>query len=166
MPSWYNPKPPFHKSNPTAALLLLAAMLLLTLVLAFLCIGTIEEGFNSSRKTISLWTTFAMGILGCFMAYRDWQGAIKVKRARDRKEALEEGREPPEDEEDDEESRRRARRRQVAICAAVVAIATIGALAQLLYPTGPSQGWQFSVASAFTALLFLVITLLENRKKD
>lgn len=150
--------PPYLKYSTKCLLALFVFGLLLTFLLVWVCLNPKYGGdFGSSRTGTSKWFFLAMVVVMDFSSYKDWQKGIALDRARKRNE--------PEENKPlcvNEES---TRKRRVAIAAAILAGSLIIAAAQLLYPGGPTQGWQFSVASVVTTTVFLLAELIFGREE-
>lgn len=159
--------PPYVRYSTRHLLLLLILLLLLTGICVLICLNPKYGGdFGSSRIGTSKWSTLVMAIIMDFIVYKNWRRSTTLKKAQGQKE---ENIQPVEL--CDERKRSNAcvegndRKRRVVIAAAILAGSLIIAAAQLLYPGGPTQGWQFSVASAVTTAVFLLAELIFGREE-
>lgn len=148
--------PPYLKHSTRYLLFLLVLGLFLTFVLTWICLNPKYGGdFGSSRIGTSKWFFLAMVVVMDFSSYKDWRKGIALEKNRRENESIE----------NDFSciNEKNARGRRIAIAVATLIGLLIIAAAQLLYPGGPTQGWQFSVASVVTIAVFLLAELIFGR---
>lgn len=137
---------PSGKYSHASIIFLLIANTILLFILSILCFNTLNcSGKPPEYRDLSLWICLLMSIMMVVDLYSEHK----------RYQNLNESKNP--------ESTKRSAHLERSSSGLIFIVAIIIATIQILYPGGPTQGWQFSVAFALTSGILFVCSQRRHR---